>query len=435
MSAMTFNKQFILTLGLGLISTSVFADPADDFIYQRLRIFGIGKYETPPVNNALDHRAKVELGRRLFMDTNLSGNRNISCMTCHHPMTGTSDGLALSQTEDRKRVLRRNAQSLYNIGDPQNKFMFWDGRVHYNSAKKVFTTPEASFNGPTPLSSEITSVMQSALSAQSIFPIVNSDEMKGQPGDNEIANAKSDLESWDLVVKRLTSDPRGNYNEFFNRAYPGVKKVNIGHVGEAMGAFMAETFTSNGSPFNRYAAGEATALTPQQKRGLQVFMSSNCIACHSGPTLGNNSFFTSVGVPFYGAKPFAQDRGRAEVSNEKFRTYFFRTPSLINIGLTAPYMHNGAFKTLREVINHYNDIDTSITTFDISKRRTEFPVEVEVLNSPADLNALRASIQAGFLISGLGLSKSSMDDLEVFLKEALTDPKWDPKNFNGVSPF
>ena len=435
MSPMTFNKQIIFTLGAGLISTSVFADPADEYIYQKLKLFGIGKYETLPVNNALDHRAKVELGRRLFMDPNLSGNRNISCMTCHHPMTGTSDGLALSQTEDRKRVLRRNANSLYNVGDPQNQFMFWDGRVHYNLAKKIFKTPEASFNGENPVSQEITSVMQSALSAQAIFPIVNSDEMKGQPGDNEIANAKTDLESWGLVVKRLTSDQTGKYNELFNRAYPGVQKVNIGHVGEAMGTFMRETFQSNGSPFNRYAAGEATALTPQQKRGLQVFMSSNCIACHSGPTLGNNTFFTSVGVPFYGARPFAQDKGRAEVINDKSRAYFFKTPSLINVGLSAPYMHNGAFKTLREVINHYNDIETSITTFDISKRRTEFPVEVEVLNSPADLNALRASIQAGFLRRGLGMTTSSMDDLEVFLKEALTDPKWDPKSATGFSPF
>lgn len=188
----------------------------------------------------------------------------------------------------------------------------------------MFRTPEASFNGDNPVSKEITSVMQSALSAQAIFPIVNSDEMKGQPGDNEIANAKNDLESWSLVVKRLTSDPSGGYTEFFNRAYPGVQKVNIGHVGEAMGAFMRETFQSNGSPFNRYAAGEASALTPQQKRGTQVFMSSNCIGCHSGPTLGNNTFFTSVGVPFYGAKPFAQDRGRAEVINDKFRPTFLK---------------------------------------------------------------------------------------------------------------
>lgn len=418
-------------MAVGLVSTAVSADPVDDFIYQRLKIFGIGKYETLPVNPAPDYQAKIELGRRLFMDPILSGNKNVSCLTCHNPMTGTSDGRALSFTEDGKRVLRRNANSLYNIGDPANKFMFWDGRVHYNPTKKVFTTPEPAFNGENAKALEITSVMQSALSAQSIFPIVNMDEMRGQPGDNEIANAKTDLEAWDLVVRRLTGDKNSKYIDLFNRAYPNVQKINIGHAGEAMGTFMRESFQSNGSPFNRYAAGDAKALSPQQKRGLQVFMSSNCIACHSGPTLGNNSFFASVGVPFYGAKPWAADRGRAEVTNENFRTYFFKTPSLINVGLSAPYMHNGAFKTLREVINHYNDIDSSITNFDISKRRNEFPVEVEVLNSPADTGALRASIQAGFLLSGLELTTTSIDDLEVFLKEGLTDPKWDPKNLKS----
>lgn len=436
---MTFNKQSLYTkalvLSLGLISSNASADPVDDFIYQRLKVFGIGMYETLPVNNAPDYQARIELGRRLFMDPNLSGNKNISCLTCHHPMTGTSDGRGLSQTQDGKGVLRRNANSLYNVGDPQNKFMFWDGRVHYSPAKKVFTTPEPALNGENPVAREITSVMQSALSAQSIFPIVNSDEMKGRRGENEIANAKTDMEAWELVVARLTNVKNTRYTDLFKKAYPTVEKVNIGHVGEAMGVFMRESFQSNGSPFNRYAAGDTTALNAQQKRGLQVFMSSNCIACHSGPTLGNNSFFASVGVPFYGAKPFAQDRGRAEVTNEKFRTYFFKTPSLINVGLSAPYMHNGAFKTLREVINHYNDIETSITTYDISNRRNEFPVEVEQLNSPADLGALRASIQAGFLLSGLELGTRSLDDLEAFLREGLTDPKWDPKNFNGINPF
>lgn len=432
---MTFTKNFIFTMALGLISTQASADPVDDFIYQRLKVFGIGKYELLPVNNAPDYKARIELGRRLFMDPNLSGNKNMNCLTCHHPMNGTSDALALSQTEGGGRVLRRNSSSLYNVGDAGNKFMFWDGRVHYSPAKKVFTTPEPSFNGVNPKSIEITSVMQSALSAQSLFPIVNVDEMRGQPGENEIANAKTDLEAWDLVMKRLIGDKNSKYIDLFNRAYPEVQKFNIGHAGEAMGTFMREAFQSNGSPFHRYAAGDTTALNAQQKRGLQVFMSSNCISCHSGPLLGNNSFFTSVGVPMYGAKPFTQDRGRAEVTNEKFRTLFFKTPSLINVGLSAPYMHNGAFKTLREVIEHYNNIDASIENFDISKRRDEFPVEVEVLNSASDRGTLKASIQAGFLLSGLELTKVSLDDLEAFLKEGLTDPKWDPRAPQSVSPF
>lgn len=426
---MTFILYFIFISLLAFFSAPVFADPLDDFLYDKLKIFGIGKYETPPPNPAPEYRARIELGRKLFMDPNLSGNKNISCLTCHHPMKGLSDGLALSQTEDGKGILKRGANSLYNIGDRQNSFMFWDGRVHYNSAKKVFTTPEASLNGPTPAAGQITSVLQSALSAQALFPLVSHEEMRGRPGTNAVADAKNNLEAWELIVKRITADKNSKYLELFARAYPdkAIQKINIGHVGEAMAVFMRESFQSKDSPFHRYAAGDVAAMTTQQKRGLQVFMTSNCIACHSGPLLGNNGLFASVGVPSFGAKPFVADRGRGEIDNQKFRNFFFKTPSLINVSLSAPYMHNGAFKTLRDVINHYNNIENSLTTFDISKRRTEFPVEVELLNSPGDINAIWASIQAGFLRSGLELGTRSLDDLEVFLKEALTDPKWNPK--------
>lgn len=432
---MTFHTRFIFIVALGLISTSAHADPLDDFLYDKMKVFGIVKYELPPVNTTPDHQARVELGRKLFMDPNLSGNKNISCLTCHNPMKGLGDGLALSQTEDGKGVLRRNANSLYNVGDHQNSFMFWDGRVQYSPIKKYFTTPEPALNGPVPAAAEITTVLKSALSAQALFPLLSHEEMRGRVGDNEIANAKSNLEAWDLIVKRITSDKNNKYVELFKRAYPDAQKINIGHVGEAMGVFMRESFQSNGSPFHRYAAGDVKAMTTQQKRGFQVFMTSNCIACHSGNLLGNNGFFASVGVPTFGAKPFAADRGRGEITDQDFRNFFFKTPSLINVGLSAPYMHNGAFKTLREVINHYNNVENSLATFDISKRRTEFPVEVELLNSPGDIKAIWDSVQAGFLQSGLELGTRSLDDLEAFLKEGLTDPKWDPKNMNGTSPF
>ena len=435
---MTFNLLYIFISVLVFASTPVFADPLDDFLYDKLKIFRIGKYETPAPGQAPEYQARIELGRKLFMDPNLSGNKNISCLTCHHPMKGLSDALALSQTEDGKGILKRGANSLYNIGDRQNNFMFWDGRVHYSPTKKVFTTPEVSLNGPAPVALHITGVLQSALSAQALFPLVSHEEMRGRPGTNEVADAKNNLEAWELIVKRITGEKNNKYLDLFSRAYPDthIQKINIGHVGEAMAVFMRESFQSKDSPFHRYAAGDVTAMTVQQKRGLQVFMTSNCMACHSGPLLGNNALFASVGVPSFGARPFVADRGRGEIDNQKFRSFFFKTPSLINVSLSAPYMHNGAFKTLREVINHYNNIENSLATFDISKRRTEFPVEVELLNSPGDINAIWTSVQAGFLRNGLGLGARSLDDLEVFLKEALTDPKWNPQHLKWeTNPF
>jgi cytochrome c peroxidase len=177
-------------------------------------------------------------------------------------------------------------------------------------------------------------------------------------------------------------------------------------------------------------AGDNQAMTQSQKNGFMVFMErGRCIACHSGNTLGNNAFFASVAVPSYGAKPFSMDHGRSEVTGMKDEDFFFKTPSLINVSLSAPYMHNGAFRTLKEVIKHYNNVNQSIKTFDIdSERQKEFPVEVEVKRQPADLQALWSSIRAGFLRQGLNLSSQEVHDLEIFLTEALRDPKWQTYN-------
>lgn len=430
-------KSFLFTsFVLTVFSRTVSAETVDEYLQKKLEFFGIKKVEALPVDNSDEHKTKVMLGRRLFMDTNLSGNKNISCRTCHHPMMGSSDNLALSQTEDGKGVLQRNSSSLFNIGDKSSTFMFWDGRVHYHPTDKVFKTPEVALNGKTPEASQITSVLTSALAAQAIFPLVSDLEMKGKKGDNEIADTTNNLEAWDKIIERVTGESDGKtYAPLFNRAFPQTKnkvqKINIGHVGEAMAAFMSEGFYSNGSPFHNYLAGDNQAMTAQQKRGLIVFIDGGrCIACHSGNLLRNNTFFTSVGVPSYGAKPFSKDIGRGAVTGMEFNNYFFKTPSLINVALTAPYMHNGAFKTIREVLNHYNNVKLSLDTFDLSpERRKEFPVELEIMNSQADKEEIFNSVQAGFLRGGLRLGPQDLDDLEVFLTEGLTDPKWKPNQF------
>jgi cytochrome c peroxidase len=424
MKRLTWTSLF---LAITVFYSTLHGETLDEYLHQQLDFFGVTPLQAIPLEQ---NQSKLELGRKLFIETNISGNRNISCRTCHHPMMGTSDALALSQTEDGKGILKRNSISIFNVGLPQNNFMFWDGRVHYNPTSKIFNTPEPAMNGQNPGAVQITSVMTSALAAQAIFPLVSIEEMKGRKGDNEIANANSNLEAWDKIVKRLTTeDEKEKYIKLFKAAFPEAKTINIGHVGEAMATFMGQQFQSNTSPFHRYVAGDNSAMTEQQKRGLAVFIGQGkCIACHQGTILGNNSFFTSVGVPQYGAKPFQADLGRADVNNETFRKYFFRTPSLINVALTAPYMHNGAFKTIREVINHYNNIRHSLMHFEISpERRKEFPVEVEVINDSVVIKEIWNSIQAQFLKQGLGMTEAEKDDLESFLSTALTDPKWNPK--------
>lgn len=406
-----------------LFSSQLAHAGVDEDLRKQLDFFSVKSIPTIKQNS---NRYQYELGKRLFISNLLSGNKDISCMTCHNPKFGTSDNKMLSQTHDGKGILRRNSPTLFNLGLPSRNDMFHDGRVKFNPSDKTFSTPEAAFNGNNPSRKDITSKMSMAVSMQSLFPIVNNDEMRGSNGQNEIANAKTNLEAWDLIVQRVSKN--SDIKKYIDLAYPN-QEINIGHLGEAMGQFIAEEFYSNGSPFHQYLAGNNKALSDQEKRGLNVFINRGlCIACHQGGELGLNNFYASVGVPQFGAKPFKLDYGRAEVKGNEDRKLFFKTPSLLNLAVSAPYMHNGAFETIRDVINHYSNIRVFLDSYDLNPtQRDTLPVEVEVLNDAKSRNEIFNSIQAPFLRRGLNLTEDEKDDLEAFLTNGLLDPKF--KNF------
>ena len=161
-----------------------------------------------------------KLGQMLFTDRILSGNNNISCVECHHPRVMTHDGLPLSIGEGSSgievngqhrmqglgKVLARNTPALFNLGNVDT--MFWDGRISYDKKTKIFTTPVEELNGSDPIRSDITLALSSALAAQALFPMVNHDEMRGEKGSNTIANAKDELEAWNLIVKKVLAEKR-----------------------------------------------------------------------------------------------------------------------------------------------------------------------------------------------------------------------------------
>lgn len=430
-------KPVILSLMLFLFaSDDIFADELDYLLRNRIKFYNLRPLKKNPLHN---NRPQVELGKKLFGDKSLSGNGRMSCQTCHNPETGTTDRLPLSQTENGKGVLVRNSVSLFNVGLENRHHMFWDGRVHYNPFTKVFSTPEEALNGANPKAIEITSVLKSALAAQALFPMVNSAEMKGLPGENEVADAENNLEAWDRIIERLKRETSPeershNYVKLFLQAYPNttIEKINIGHVAEAIAAFQREEFQSIDSPFQRYLLGDNKAMTVAQKRGFAVFLGrGKCIECHQGSEFGSGDLFASVAVPQWGAVPFTLDKGQGEALKDPKRNFFYRVPSLINVKLTAPYMHNGAFETLSEVIEHYNNVSGTLNSFKISaSRRAKIPVKVSVLNHPLVLDDIWLSSQSGLfpeLKNRLRLLDREKRFLEVFLSEALTDPRWDRK--------
>lgn len=415
----------VLVLFLSVKSS---ADELDHLLRNRIEFHNIRALKKIPAN---PNRPLVELGRLLFSDKNLSGNRRMSCQTCHNPATATTDGFPMSQTENGKGILARNSPALFNVGLPTRHNMFWDGRVHFDPKKRIFMTPEPALNGESPARSDITSVMTSALAAQAIFPLVSSTEMKGLEGENEIANAKTDTEAWDKIIERLKSE---NYSNLFLNAYPELTedKINIGHVGEAIAAFQREEFQATDSPFQRYLRGNNRAMTTDQKRGLAVFLGrGKCIECHTGSELGKGDLFASVATPQWGAAPFVLDKGQGAVLQDPKRNFFYKTPSLINVKLTAPYMHNGAFQTLGQVIDHYDHVSANLVGFKIStERQQQIPVKVSVANQQLVLDEIWLSSQSGLfpeLKNKLRLLPREKKLLEIFLSEALTDPGWENK--------
>lgn len=368
-------------------------------------------------------KALSRLGAMLFMDNELSGPRQISCHACHHPMFGTSDGIPFS-----KGVLgltRRHSPHLLNLGYPEIEFMFWDGRVHYDPVMKTFTTPEPALNGANPKRPEITTVMTSALAAQTIFPIANHLEMRGESG-NDVADAIGNIGAWEAVMKRLTQGPKSKrYMAQFKAAYPNTKDFNIGHVGEALGSFIKDSFNLIDTPYDRYLKGNLSALTPSEKRGLIVFSTrGKCIKCHNGSHLSNFEFKTVATpqlTPDTYKAPF--DEGRYEVTKNKSDLFKFKTPGLRNLAVTAPYMHNGSFKTLEEAVDHYNDPQASMENYDLSiADLSAYPNDTFVIDRDKKRNKLRVNlISIGEVRRGIDLTPSEREDLINFLRRGLLD--------------
>lgn len=407
-----------------LLSGLSFASDLDLKLQSYIRDFGLRPERELPAKNGY----LLTLGQRLFTTPLLSGNKNIACVHCHHPMVMTHDGMPLSlgegalgismngrtRTQGKGLILARNTPALFNLHAVP--VMFWDGRISYDERTKIFYTPLAGLNGKNPLRSDITSKMTSALAAQAIFPIVDHAEMRGQKGTNKIADAKDEYEAWDLVIDQLLENDV--MKEAFERAYPDTK-INIGHVGEALAHFQTLAFGFIDTPYDRYLKGEVTALTDSQKRGMDVFFGKGkCGECHNGEKL--TSFgFQNIGVPQIGpGKSNGDDRGRQEVSSN-VAPYSFRVPPLRNVALTAPYMHDGVFANLDEVITHYENVRHSLFHFRLEK---SYPNYVEVIaDHDHSKDRFRMQHISSKLQTRIIFVDQEREDLLEFLRFGLTD--------------
>lgn len=250
-----------------------------------------------PADNTLT-KEKVELGRFLYYDPRLSLAGDISCATCHHPDQGFGDGAPVSTGHEGQQG-GRSAPTV--IGAAYSYLQFWDGRA-------------------------------TSLEEQALGPIENPIEM---------AN------TLDGMTATLQSIP--GYAPLFEAAF-GDAAVTPDRVAKAIASF-ERTVISGNSAWDRFVAGDNTALNEQEQRGLQWFNGkAQCTLCHAGQTLSDSDFH-NLGVGMAAAEP---DLGRFVVTQADIDRGAFKTPPLRDVSKTAPYMHDGSLTTLQQVVELYN---------------------------------------------------------------------------------
>ena len=427
-------------------------------------------------------RSKVELGRLLFFDKILSGNRNIACATCHHPALATGDGIALGLGEgptglgpdrrggtDRSRAVHgripRNSPALFNVGATEFTRLFHDGRVEVDTAGYY----EGGFI--TPAKWKLHTGLDNVLAAQAMFPVTSPEEMAGQKGENEIADAVSLNNvagpggAWELLGARLAAVPE--YVDRFRSAYPdevrSAADVTYVLAANAIAAFEAEAFRADDSPFDRYLRGDRGALDAPAQRGMALFYgSAGCSGCHEG-TFQTDHEFHAIAMPQIGPgkgdgndgaywsesghQAFLEDLGRGRVTVDGDDNFRFRTPSLRNVTETGPWGHAGAFDTLEEAVRHHLNPEASLHSYRLAPSALpDLPRVVELTAAGSTLSQewLADSRRRGFLLRDgwvqsqahlrariadanelrpANLTEPQVRDLLAFL-EALTDPSF-----------
>lgn len=374
----------------------------------------------------------VRLGRQLFHDPILSGNRNIACATCHDPRFGTGDGRRLSigeggigdgpeRAEGTGRVLARNAPPLFNAGDAALTTLFWDGRVRFDPATRTFETPEPGLNGPTPALRTIAERLDSGLAAQALFPLTSPDEMMGQRGENEIADAPTRRDAWERLMARIARTPE--LDARMRDAYPELAAgapADIGHVARALSAFIRQQFAATETPFDRALRGDSQALSAQALRGAVLFLGPlGCARCHSGPLLTDLAL-RSAAVPQIG-RDEADDWGAfPHVVRDVKALYAFRTPPLRNVRDTGPYMHDGAYATLEEVVAHYRAPAEALDRFSLTEQVSDGAGTMLRVDRDAFRNELRKRVLSPPLSSPPRIGEAEARDLLELLREGLS---------------
>lgn len=278
--------------------------------------------------------AKVELGRHLFYDKQMSVDGQTSCASCHDVASGFSDSRGLKTSMGfNSQMGTRNAPALANVA--YNTVFTWDGR---------FPSLEKHAPGPIFNSLEMGNNFSRTFSNDTVSSGYNS-----KPGNNDT----------NFLFKRLNGDPsirkdmnNKTYDQLRIAAWPNSQKLTMDIIAKSIAAF-ERTFISTQSDFDKYNNGDKQIFkyNPWAIQGFKLFTDpngANCVSCHSGYNFTDQEFHNN------GIGQSSDDKGHSAISKIPADDYTFKTPSLRNVALSGPYMHNGSFASLDQVLRNYN---------------------------------------------------------------------------------
>ena len=420
--------------------------------------------DLPSIQDALP-----QLGKKLFFTKSLGGQFDSACVTCHHPSLGGADGLSLSVGVDASLpdllgpgrehkeglpLVPRNAPTIFNVG-LWDMGLFHDSRVESlnvvpgtNGIISDIRTPDSDFGVADILSGN------NLASAQAAFPVTSVEEMRGNVfeagSDNNVLRDHLAARIGDYAEGENALSENGWLTEFqtaLGSNASAEELISFENIAHALGEYeRSMVFTDH--PWQQYMDGNTDALNENEKAGAVLFFTApneggaGCAACHNGQLFSDEQHhvvaFPQIGPGKGDGVNADDDFGRERETGVTTDRYRFRTGSLLNLNVTAPYGHSGSLETLEDVVRHYINPDRSVDNYFGDDRRQNEICRLDQFDQLADcediypnaqenselaVNKLQQEQNAGIsrLARGIRLNNTEVDQLVLFLK-ALTDP-------------
>ncbi len=404
--------------------------------------------ELPSINDPL-----AQLGMALFFSKALGGINDTSCASCHHPFLGGGDSLSLpigveavdpdhlgpgrehspaGHDFDGGPTVPRNSPTVFNIA-LYDTSMFFDGRIEVLDTSNNPGGEGSLIKTPDTLPGEADIDALNLVQAQALFPVTSQEEMRAQFMAGAIDN---DLVR-DGLVERIVDQTIPNtwlteFQSAFNSTEDAASLITYHNIAIALAEYQrSQVFTD--TRWRDFAQGDDTALTADEKRGAVLFFTPTseggaaCSTCHSGDFFTDEQFHV-LAVPQIGRGknngPIGDDDfGRSRTSLLSQDRYAFRTPNLLNIEVTGPYGHSGAYATLRDMVVHHLNPEQAIDKYDFNLSNLDPGIQKTnaEANTRLALNQLNTLRNAGnSMLVNVDLSDSEIDQVVDFL-EALTD--------------